>query len=71
MNHVDGDGPGAARARPLGERSGNLQEALGPDEVVAEVRTQRIAVPGGAGNFATSLTQERVVQEGDERALRR
>ena len=59
----------SAGGAPLGEGGGNLQEALGPDEVVAEVGAQRVSVPGGPRNLPPPLAKKSVVHEGHQRLL--
>src|SRR5260370_6765152 len=48
----------------------NLQEGAGPDEVVSEVRPQRIAPRGRARDVASALAKQRVIEQGHDRAGR-
>lgn len=66
MKHVDWDGACSACPWTFGKRGDDLQEALGPDEVVTEVWPQGVSAPGGPGDFAAPFTQEGVVHDGHE-----
>ena len=60
------DGDGAGRAALVGAQHGrDPQHALGADEVGVKGRSQRIAAPGGAGDFGAAFGQQRIVH-GDE-----
>jgi hypothetical protein len=44
----------------LGQRQRNLQEAAGPDEIIGEMRSQRIAPPGSARDAVAALAKQGV-----------
>ena len=51
-------------ARGAGQRGGDLQKALGADEVGLEGRPEGIATPSHAGDVATGATKQGVVEHG-------
>ncbi|MNS77944.1 hypothetical protein D3C72_1115380 [compost metagenome] len=66
MTHVDGNRACSAWSRPFREGRDNLQEALGPDDVVAEVRAKRVSAPGGTSDLVAALPNQSVVHDGNE-----
>ena len=70
VQQIDGNRAGRTDGCPgmFRQRQRNLQEAAGPDEIVGEVRPQRIAPPGGARDVTAALAKQRVIEQGHDRA---
>jgi hypothetical protein len=64
MQQIDRNGAGRADGCFGMFRQGqrNLQEAASPDEIVGEVRPQRIAPPGRARDVVAALAKQRVIE---------
>ncbi len=65
MTQIDGNGsgPGRGRRRMLGQRQRALEKSLCPDEVVAEVWTERIAPPRCPVYPASPFADQGIVQQ--------
>jgi len=58
-------------ARRKGQVGGELQGALGTDEIGLEARAEGIAAPGDSGNADAGFAEEGVVDGNGKRSLRR